>query len=128
MLTSPAAVAGPKRPCTTPSPPHPPAAPPAAPPPTPTRSPRPRPRRPAPHPPPAAQPPGGRRGVALHHQIEVARLAPEQRVAHRAADDPDAGKVGQRREQRRGPGQGAQPVEQVVGAHTATIAAHVVAG
>ena len=75
-----------------------------------------------------AQPPGHGLRVALHHQIEVARRAAEQRIADGAADDPDARDVRQRLEQGRRPGQGAQPVQQVVGAHTATIAAHVVAG
>ena len=95
MLTSPTAVAVPKRSCTTASSPS---------------------RR------------ATASGVALHHEIEVARRAAEQRVADGAADDPDARDVRQRLEQRRRPGQGAQPVQQVVGAHTATIAAHVVAG
>ena len=75
-----------------------------------------------------AEPPRDGRGVALHHEIEVARLAADQRVADRAADDPDARHVGQRVEHRRRPGQVAQPLQQVVRAHTATIAAHVVAG
>ena len=75
-----------------------------------------------------AEPPRRRLGVALHHEIEVARLAAEQRVADGAADDPDPRDVRQRVEQRRRTGQAAQPLQQVVGAHTATIAAHVVAG
>ena len=75
-----------------------------------------------------AEPPRGGRGVALHHEIEVARLAADQRVADRAADDPDARDVRQRRRTGARAGQVAQPLQQVVGAHTATIAAHVVAG
>ena len=47
----------------------------------------------------AQQPRRGRR-VALHHEIEVPRLAPEQRVADRAADHPDAGNVRQSVEKR----------------------------
>ena len=72
----------------------------------------------------AARPPG----IALDDEIEVARIAADQRVADGAADDPDARDVRQRVEHRRHPGLGAEPVQEVVGAHTATIAAHVVAG
>jgi hypothetical protein len=75
-----------------------------------------------------AEPPRDLLGIALHHEIEVARLTAEQDVADRAADDPDARDARQGVDQRRRPGQRAEPVEQVVRGHPATIAAHVVAG
>ena len=74
------------------------------------------------------QPPRGLRRVALDHEIEVARVAPEQRVAHRTAHHPDAGEVGQGVEERRRAGRLSQPLEQVVAHVPATIAAHVAAG
>ena len=44
------------------------------------------------------RPPRYRRGVALDHEVELARDAVQQRVAHRAAHDVHAGLVGQRPE------------------------------
>ena len=74
------------------------------------------------------QPPRDLGGVALHHQIEVPRVAAEQRVAHRAAHDPDARDVFERVEQLPRAGDLPQPLEQVVVHVPATIAPHVAAG
>ncbi len=75
-----------------------------------------------------AQQPRHRLRVALHHEIEVARPVAEQRVANGPADDPDPRDVSKGVEDRRRTGHAAQSLQQVVAAHTATIAAHVVAG
>ena len=75
-----------------------------------------------------AEAPRGRLGIALDDEIEVARLAADQGVADGAADHPDPRDVRQRVEHRLQPGLGMEPVQEVVGAHPATIAAHVVAG
>ena len=75
-----------------------------------------------------AEPLRGGRRVALHHEIEVARVAPEQRVADRAAHHPDARQVRQGVEHGRRAGHLPQPLEQIRRHVPATIAAHVVAG
>ena len=67
-------------------------------------------------------------GVALDHQVEVARVAAEQRVTHRAADHPHARDVLEGVEQLPCAGCLPQPLEQVVVHVPATIAPHVAAG
>ncbi len=57
--------------------------------------------------------------VALHDEVELARLAPEQRVAHGAADDPDARLAGHRAQG----GRVAQALEDPRG-HAGTLEAH----
>jgi hypothetical protein len=66
--------------------------------------------------------------IALDDEIEIARLAADQDVADGAANDPDPRDVPQCVERGLQPGLGMEPVQEVVGAHTATIAVHVVAG
>jgi hypothetical protein len=75
-----------------------------------------------------AQAPRHLGGVALHHQVEVARVAAEQRVAHRAAHDPHPRDVVEGVEELPRAGCLPQPLQQVVVHVPATIAPHVAAG